>query len=116
MKVLITGGAGFIGSNYVEYLFKHVNQLSNVTIYDNFTYAANPKNYFEFASDPRLTVIRGDICDANKLENAMGDHDYVVHFAAMAIISIIGQSNASELTSNSLEPKANLFFNVGLEP
>ena len=82
MRYFVTGGAGFIGSNYVEYLFKHVNQLSNVTIYDNFTYAANPKNYLEFAGDPRLTVIRGDICDANELENAMAGHDYVVHFAA----------------------------------
>ena len=82
MRYFVTGGAGFIGSNYVEYLFKQVNQLSNVTIYDNFTYAANPKNYLEFASDPRLTVIRGDICDANELENAMAGHDYVVHFAA----------------------------------
>jgi dTDP-glucose 4,6-dehydratase len=82
MRYFVTGGAGFIGSNYVEYLFKHVNQLSSVTIYDNFTYAANAKNYLEFSSDPRLTVIRGDICDAIELENAMAGHEFVVHFAA----------------------------------
>jgi dTDP-glucose 4,6-dehydratase len=53
-----------------------------VTIYDKFTYAANPKNYQEFINDPRLTVIKGDICDPRALENAMADHDFVVHFAA----------------------------------
>lgn len=56
--------------------------MTGVTIYDKFTYAANPKNYQEFINDPRLNVIRGDICDSNSLEDAIANHDYVIHFAA----------------------------------
>ena len=82
MRYFITGGAGFIGSNYVEHLFQNVDEVTGVTIYDKFTYAANPKNYQEFVGDPRLTVINGDICDSNLLEKSMAGHDFVVHFAA----------------------------------
>lgn len=82
MRYFVTGGAGFIGSNYVEHLFKNVGEVTGVTIYDKFTYAANPKNYQEFVDDPRLTVIKGDICDFNLLEKSMAGHDFVVHFAA----------------------------------
>lgn len=82
MRYFVTGGAGFIGSNYVEHLFNNVEEVTGVTIYDKFTYAANPKNYQEFVGDPRLTVIKGDICDSELLENSMVGHDFVVHFAA----------------------------------
>ncbi len=82
MRYFVTGGAGFIGSNYIEHLFKKVASVTAVTIYDKFTYAANPKNYQEFMNDPRLTVVKGDICDSRALEKAMADHDFVVHFAA----------------------------------
>ncbi len=82
MRYFVTGGAGFIGSNYVEHLFQNVKEVTGVTIYDKFTYAANPKNYQEFTSDPRLSVIKGDICDSDLLEESMAGHDFVVHFAA----------------------------------
>ena len=82
MRYFVTGGAGFIGSNYVEYLFRNIKELTGVTIYDKFTYAANPKNYQEFVSDPRLLVIKGDICDSNLLERSVAGHDFVIHFAA----------------------------------
>jgi dTDP-glucose 4,6-dehydratase len=82
VRYFVTGGAGFIGSNYVEHLFRNVKGVTGVTIYDKFTYAANPKNYQEFVTDPRLSVIIGDICDSSFLENCMANHDFVVHFAA----------------------------------
>ena len=82
MRYFVTGGAGFIGSNYVEHLFQNVEEVTGVTIYDKFTYAANPKNYQEFVCDSRLSVIEGDICDSNLLEKSMAGHDFVVHFAA----------------------------------
>jgi len=66
----------------VEHLFKNVEDVTGVTIYDKFTYAANPKNYQEFTNDPRLNVVKGDICDLLFLENSMENHDYVVNFAA----------------------------------
>ncbi len=82
MRYFVTGGAGFIGSNYVEHLFQNVEGVTGVTIYDNFTYAANPKNYEKFLNDPRFLVIEGDICDFNLLKNSMVNHDFVIHFAA----------------------------------
>jgi dTDP-glucose 4,6-dehydratase len=82
MRYFVTGGAGFIGSNYVGHLFQNVDELTSVTIYDKFTYAANPKNYQEFVRDPRLAVIKGDICDSGLLEKSMVGNDFVVHFAA----------------------------------
>jgi dTDP-glucose 4,6-dehydratase len=82
MRYFVTGGAGFIGSNYISHLFNHAEDLTGVTIYDKFTYAANTKNFQEFTDDPRLTVIKGDICDSVSLENSMAGHDYVIHFAA----------------------------------
>ena len=82
MRYFVTGGAGFIGSNYIAYLFEKVKDVTSVTIYDKFTYAANPRNYQEFANDPRLSVIKGDVCDSSLLENSMAEHDYVIHFAA----------------------------------
>lgn len=82
MRYFVTGGAGFIGSNYVEHLLKEVAGVTAVTIYDKFTYAANPKNYQEFINDPRLTVVKGDLCDAELLENSMAGHNFVVHLAA----------------------------------
>jgi dTDP-glucose 4,6-dehydratase len=82
MRYFVTGGAGFIGSNFVEYLFEKVQDLTGVTIFDKFTYAANPKNYEKFLSDPRLKVIKGDICDLPLLEKSMSGHDFVIHFAA----------------------------------
>ncbi len=82
MRYFVTGGAGFIGSNYVEHLFNNVKEVTGVTIYDKFTYAANPKNYQDFVGDPRLSVIKGDICDSEFLEESMAGHDFVVHLAA----------------------------------
>jgi dTDP-glucose 4,6-dehydratase len=82
MRYFVTGGAGFIGSNFVEYLFENVSELTGVTIFDKFTYAANPKNYEKFLSDSRLKVIKGDVCDLSLLEESMKDHDFVIHFAA----------------------------------
>ena len=82
MKYFVTGGAGFIGSNYVEMLLESTPDVSAVTIFDAFTYAANPKNYSKFIDDKRLKIIKGDICDLSSLSESMADHDFVINFAA----------------------------------
>lgn len=82
VRYFVTGGAGFIGSTYVAHLMEEVEDVSFVTIFDKFTYAANERNYAQYLEDPRLEVIRGDVCNFEKLLDSMKNHDYVVHFAA----------------------------------
>ena len=91
-KVLITGGAGFIGSNYVEYALK--NSEDEIFVLDKLTYAGNLKN-LEAVSD-KITFVQGDICDAGMVEKLFAEHQFqkVVHFAAESHVdnSISGPS------------------------
>ncbi len=91
-KVLITGGAGFIGSKYVEYILK--NSDDDIFVLDKLTYAGNMKN-LEVVSD-KITFIKGDICDEGLIEKLFSNHQFqkVVHFAAESHVdnSISGPS------------------------
>lgn len=78
-KVLITGGAGFIGSNFVHYVLKSHPDYS-ITVIDKLTYAGNLAN-LETAQD-RIQFVRGDICDAELIDDLVAETDIVVHFAA----------------------------------
>jgi dTDP-glucose 4,6-dehydratase len=80
MKQFITGGAGFIGSNYVRYVL--ANTDDEVTVYDALTYAGNLSTLKDVESNPRYRFVKGDICDPAAVEAAMKGHDAVVHFAA----------------------------------
>lgn len=84
MKLLVTGAAGFIGSAYVRMLLAagaaQVPEVSQVTVLDNLTYAGSLDNLD--LADPRLTFVRGDICDAYLVDKLVGQADHVVHFAA----------------------------------
>ncbi|CAM8620130.1 RfbB dTDP-D-glucose 4,6-dehydratase [Candidatus Planktophila dulcis] len=82
MKYFVTGGAGFIGSNYVNLLLSETEDVESVTVFDNFTYAANPKNLEKHISDPRLRIVRGNICDPESVGKELRCHNTVVHFAA----------------------------------
>jgi dTDP-glucose 4,6-dehydratase len=80
VKILITGGAGFIGSNFVHYVLgKHAD--TRVVVVDKLTYAGNLKNLDGVAGDPRFEFVRLDICDPT-LGDALQGCDAVVHFAA----------------------------------
>jgi len=82
-NLMVTGGAGFIGSNFVRYMLgKHPEY--NVLVYDKLTYAGNLDNLLEVAGDARYSFVRGDICDAAAVTEAMQAHqvDTVVNFAA----------------------------------
>jgi dTDP-glucose 4,6-dehydratase len=81
MKILVTGGAGFIGSNFVRYLLAAHPEDSVVNL-DKLTYAGNPDNLRDVAGDPRYRFVKGDICEAAVVREAMAGMDAVVHFAA----------------------------------
>src|SRR4051812_39613519 len=80
MKLLVTGGAGFIGSNYVRYVLEHTDD--EVTVYDALTYAGNLSTLKDVDDSPRFAFVKGNIADPGTLEDAMRGHDAVVHFAA----------------------------------
>ncbi|MDQ1510010.1 MAG: dTDP-glucose 4,6-dehydratase [Actinomycetota bacterium] len=80
MKLLVTGGAGFIGSNFVRHVL--ANTDDEVTVYDALTYAGNLSTLRDVDDDPRYRFVLGNICDPGTLEEAMRGHDAVVHFAA----------------------------------
>jgi dTDP-glucose 4,6-dehydratase len=81
MKILVTGGAGFIGSNFIRHVLG-ARKDCEVINYDKLTYAGNLANLEEVAENPNYTFIKGDICDAAGVEGAMRGCDAVVHFAA----------------------------------
>jgi dTDP-glucose 4,6-dehydratase len=80
MKLLVTGGAGFIGANFIHYwLEKYEDQIVNL---DALTYAGNLENLKTIENDPRYSFVEGDICDAALVGRLVSDVDIVVHFAA----------------------------------
>ena len=80
MQLLVTGGAGFIGSNYVRWLL--ANTDDRVVVLDALTYAGNLDNFRGIDDDPRFRFVLGDIRDRQAVRTAMEGCDRVVHFAA----------------------------------
>ena len=80
MKQFITGGAGFIGSNYVRYILNNTDD--EVTVFDALTYAGNLSTMRDVENNSRYKFVKGNICDAAAVADAMKGHDAVVHFAA----------------------------------
>jgi dTDP-glucose 4,6-dehydratase len=93
MKLLVTGGAGFIGSNYVRYVLRETDD--EVVVYDALTYAGNLSTLKDVDDDPRYSFVKGNICDPGTLEEVMAGCDAVVHFAAESHVdrSIIGSDD-----------------------
>src|ERR1022692_1996838 len=81
MKIFVTGGAGFIGSNFIRHVLS-LNKGYRIVNYDKLTYAGNLANLESVAKNPNYSFVRGDICDTNAVEEAMRGCDAVVHFAA----------------------------------
>lgn len=104
MKYFVTGGAGFIGSNYVRGLLSGAwgNSVDQVTVFDAFTYAGNPHNLDPVASDSRLTIVKGDIRNATDIDGALPGHDIVVHFAAESHVDRSIESSSVFVTTNVL--------------
>lgn len=80
-RVLITGGAGFIGSNFVRYLIEKYPDL-HIVVLDKLTYAGNPENLAEFEGRNSFTFLQGDICERDLVDRAIRGCDIVYNFAA----------------------------------
>ncbi|MDD1673807.1 MAG: dTDP-glucose 4,6-dehydratase [Methanomicrobiales archaeon] len=83
MNILVTGGCGFIGSNFIRHVLSEENGYSIINL-DKITYAGNIANLQDLVGDPRYTFIRGDICDKRLVDLVFHKHsiETVVHFAA----------------------------------
>ena len=81
-NILVTGGAGFIGSNFVKYILNNTDY--NVFNYDKLTYAGNLENLSDIENNPNYKFIKGDICSVDEVEKALteNDIDTIVNFAA----------------------------------
>ncbi len=78
-RILVTGGAGFIGSNFVHYVVEHTDLV--VTVVDKLTYAGNRAN-LDGLPESRVRLVVGDIADADLMDDLVAGHDAVVHYAA----------------------------------
>jgi dTDP-glucose 4,6-dehydratase len=78
-KMLVTGGAGFIGANFVHYTLKTRPEY-DITVIDKLTYAGNPDNLKEILD--KIDFVTGDICDRELMDKLISETDLIVHFAA----------------------------------
>jgi len=98
MKLLVTGGCGFIGSNFVRHVLESRGAGVSVVNLDKLTYAANPANLADVASRPNYRFVRGDIVDPDVVAMAMEGCDAVVNFAAETHVdrSLLGDASFIE--------------------
>lgn len=104
MKYFVTGGAGFIGSNYVRGLLdgRWGHEVEQVTVFDAFTYAGNIHNLEPVKSDGRLVIAHGDIRDSDAVLRTLPGHDVVVHFAAESHVDRSINSSSIFIDTNVL--------------
>ncbi len=122
MKVLITGGAGFIGSNFVHYWVKH-HPNDQIVVLDKLTYAGNLENLAAVAN--RIEFLKGDIRDESAVDKAMDGIDVIVHFAAETHVdrSILGPDEfvrtnvlgTHQLLKSALKHKVKRFHHVSTD-
>lgn len=130
-NILITGGCGFIGANFVRYLLDESDYKGNIINIDNLTYAGNPENLNDILQKyaDRYIFIKADICDKNKLTNIFRNHqiDTICHFAAESHVdksivrpddfintNIIGTYNLLEI-SKQMIANVELFHHISTD-
>ncbi|MFI6689059.1 dTDP-glucose 4,6-dehydratase [Streptomyces sp. NPDC050485] len=100
-KVLVTGGAGFIGSHFVKRLLK-ADDVGQVTVLDALTYAGHVENLGEAFLSPKLAFVEGNILDIPLVDELVGRHDAVVHFAAESHVDRSFLTAGNFVTTNVL--------------
>ena len=123
MRIFITGGLGFIGSNFV---IKQINSENNTIMnYDALTYAGNIDNLISVSDSDRYTFIKGDICDYSKLQKYIFDFkpECIVHFAAESHVdrsidshsefintNVVGTTNLLDISTKYWKQESNFLF------
>lgn len=126
MNYLVTGGAGFIGSNYVRMLLSgQLGPVNSIKVLDKLTYAGSFENLKQALKDSRMTFIHGDICDPSTVSSSIEIDDIIVHFAAESHVdrSILGPSEFIQtnvlgtqlLLATAVEKKAKRFLHVSTD-
>lgn len=114
MKLLVTGGLGFIGSNFIRYVLNKYPQYSIINL-DKKTYAGNPENLKDIEADKRYEYMHGDICDTSVVENLVPKCDVIINFAAESHVDRSIEDADPFLQTNIIGThnllKANLKFN-----
>ncbi len=80
-RILVTGGAGFIGSNFIRYMLQKYKDIEIINL-DKLTYAGNLENLKDIESDSRYRFVKGDICEGPLVDNLVRESDIVINFAA----------------------------------
>jgi dTDP-glucose 4,6-dehydratase len=98
VKILVTGGCGFIGSNFIRHMFESRGDAVTIVNLDKLTYAANPANLADVADRPNYRFLKGDIVDPDVVRVAMEGCDAVVNFAAETHVdrSLLGDASFIE--------------------
>ncbi|MEU2916418.1 dTDP-glucose 4,6-dehydratase [Streptomyces massasporeus] len=114
--VLVTGGAGFIGSHFAKRLLR-CEDIVQVTVLDALTYAGNVENLGEAFLDPKLDFVEGNILDANLVDSLIKRHNHVVHFAAESHVDRSFYEAGNFLTTNVLGTRTLLdaAFRLGVD-
>ena len=118
MRYFVTGGAGFIGSNFVKHILKVEDSSLEVTVFDSLTYAGSLENLPSPDDEPRLKIEIGDVRHLERLQDVIGGHDVVVHFAAESHVdrsiesgqvfistNVLGSFNVFQASLNAKIPK-----------
>jgi dTDP-glucose 4,6-dehydratase len=124
LKLLVTGGCGFIGSNFILYMMKKYPDYKIINL-DKLTYAGNLENLNDVENNPNYSFVRGDICDPNLVHVVMKSVDHVVHFAAESHVdrsiedgSVFVKTNVlgtNTLLQSALEYKIKKFVHISTD-
>lgn len=98
-KILVTGGAGFIGSNFIRYWLKS-NPSDEIINLDKLTYAGNLDNLIDISNNPNYSFVQGDICDADLVNSLVKDVNLIVHFAAESHVDRSIQNSSDFIRTN----------------